>query len=159
MYRVFLEVRVYIWLYPLTIKALTYFCKKHEEKGLFQLEFIINILVSFFWFIWIPMLWIYGHYKYYNSFSVGTVFIRQNLTSTDVRLWRIKTVPAVKGINTKRLANIALLLGQRRRRWARIKAALAKCFCWVERWASYVCAYSHVYRWLPWITEIVPKMN
>ena len=24
------------------------------------------------------MLWVYGHYKYFNSFSAGTVFIRQN---------------------------------------------------------------------------------
>ena len=37
-------------------------------------------------------------YKYFNFFSAGTVFIRQNLTSTDVRLWRIKTVPAMKGL-------------------------------------------------------------
>ena len=27
-----------------------------------------------------------------NSFSAGIVFIRQNLTSVDVRFWRIKTV-------------------------------------------------------------------
>ena len=33
----------------------------------------------------------------FNSFSAGIVFIRQNLTSTDVRFWRIKTVPALKG--------------------------------------------------------------
>ena len=44
------------------------------------------------------MLWVYGHYKYFNSFSAGTVFIRQNLTSVDVRFWRIKTVPALKGL-------------------------------------------------------------
>ena len=48
------------------------------------------------------MLWVYGHYRYYfNSFSAGTVFIRQNLTSTDVRFWRIKTVPALKGLRVK----------------------------------------------------------
>ena len=35
-------------------------------------------------------------YKYFESFSAGTVFIRQNLTSVDVRFWRIKTVPALK---------------------------------------------------------------
>ena len=29
-------------------------------------------------------------------FSAGTVFIRQNMTSADVRFWRIKTVPALK---------------------------------------------------------------
>ena len=31
-------------------------------------------------------------------FSAETVFIRQNLTSVDVRLWRIKTVPALRGL-------------------------------------------------------------
>ena len=40
------------------------------------------------------MLWVCGHYKNFNSFSA--VLIRQNLTSTDVRSWRIKTVPALK---------------------------------------------------------------
>ena len=25
------------------------------------------------------MLWVYSHYKYFNSFTAGTVFIRQNL--------------------------------------------------------------------------------
>ena len=29
------------------------------------------------------MLWVYGHYKYFNYFSPGIVFIRENLTSTD----------------------------------------------------------------------------
>ena len=47
-------------------------------------------------------LWVYyGHYKYFISFSAGTVFIRQNLTSTDVRFWCIKTVPALKGCTVK----------------------------------------------------------
>ena len=31
-----------------------------------------------------------------NPFSVGTVFRRQNLTSADVRFWRIKMIPALK---------------------------------------------------------------
>ena len=35
-------------------------------------------------------------YMYINPFSAGTVFIRQNLTSADVRFWRIKTVSALK---------------------------------------------------------------
>ena len=29
------------------------------------------------------LLWVYGHYKYFYSFSAGTVFIRQNLTYKD----------------------------------------------------------------------------
>ena len=39
------------------------------------------------------------HYKYLNSFSAGTVFIRQNLTSTYVKCWRIETVPALKELS------------------------------------------------------------
>ena len=34
-------------------------------------------------FILIAMLRVYGHYKYFNPFSPGTVFIRQNLTYKD----------------------------------------------------------------------------
>ena len=34
-----------------------------------------------------------------NSFSAGIVFRRQNLASTDVRIWRLRTVPALKGFN------------------------------------------------------------
>ena len=33
-------------------------------------------------------------------FSVGIIFMCQNLMSTDVGLWRIKTVPALKELNT-----------------------------------------------------------
>ena len=44
------------------------------------------------------MLWVSGHYNLFNSFWAGTVFIRQNLTSIDVRFWRMKTVPALKGL-------------------------------------------------------------
>ena len=46
------------------------------------------------------MLRVYGHEKYFNSFSAGSSFIIcQNLTSTDVRFWRIKTVPALKELS------------------------------------------------------------
>ena len=67
-----------------------------DPFSIFQYRIIINISVSSFCFIWIPILWVYGHWKYFNSFGAGTVFIRQNMTSTDVRFWRIKTVPALK---------------------------------------------------------------
>ena len=33
----------------------------------------------------------------------GSVFRRQNVTSVDVRFWRLKTVPALKGLSNKRL--------------------------------------------------------
>ena len=57
--------------------------KPWKPKGFFQFEIIINILVSSFRFIWIPMLWFYGVSKLFISFSAGTVFKRQNLPSTE----------------------------------------------------------------------------
>ena len=38
--------------------------KPWRLKGFLQFEKIINVQVSSLWFIWIPMLWVYGHYKY-----------------------------------------------------------------------------------------------
>ena len=40
-----------------------FFFKSMETKGFFQFEIIINVLVSFFRFIWIHMSWVYGHYN------------------------------------------------------------------------------------------------
>ena len=62
-----------------------------DPKGLY-------VLVSIFWFIWIPVLWFYTDYKYFNSYSAGIDFRRQNLTSTDVRFRRLKSISALKGL-------------------------------------------------------------
>ena len=75
-----------------------FFVQTMQTKGFVQFEIIINVLATYFWFIWIPMLWVYDRNTYFTSFSAGIVFIRQNLTSTDGRFWRIKTVPALKGL-------------------------------------------------------------
>ena len=40
------------------------FVKAIEKMDFSRFEIIINVLVSSFWFIWIPMSWIYDHYKY-----------------------------------------------------------------------------------------------
>ena len=42
-----------------------------ETEGFFPIwnHHNINVLVGSFRFIWIPMLWLYGHYKWSNSFS------------------------------------------------------------------------------------------
>ena len=64
-----------------------------EANFFFHFEIIINVLFSFF--IWILMLWDYDHYKYFNSYSAGIDFSRQNLTSTDLRFWRLKSIPAL----------------------------------------------------------------
>ena len=53
---------------------------------------------SSFRFIWIPILWVYGHYKYLNSFSAEADVIRHGLASRYVRFWYIRTVPALKGL-------------------------------------------------------------
>ena len=66
----------------------------NETNGFSYFEIIINVLILVlvsFIFIWIPI-------KYFNYFSAGTVIARQNLTSVDVRFWRVKTVPAMKGL-------------------------------------------------------------
>ena len=60
-----------------------------------HLEIIKNVLVCSFCFIWIPMLWVYDHYKYVYSFSAGIDFSRQNLTSIDVGFRRIKSILAL----------------------------------------------------------------
>ena len=66
-----------------------------ENKGFFSI-FIINVLVgSSARFIWIPMLsavLLYGQYKYFCSYTAGIDFGRQNLTSTDFRFWRLKSI-------------------------------------------------------------------
>ena len=120
-----------------------------ENKEFFQLEIIINVLIGSFWFIWIPMLWVYGHYIYCDSFSAGIEFIRENLRSTDVRFWLIKEVPALRELTyfgtfilrtwyvyvslghpseQKTFVNICTMLVQRRRRWTNIVQMLYKCF-------------------------------
>ena len=88
-------------------KAELFLYKPWRLNGYFHFEIIINVLV----WIGLPMLswlWVlvYGQYKFFNSSSSWTVFIRQNLTSTDVRFRqkltstdvrfrRIKTVPVI----------------------------------------------------------------
>ena len=41
------------------------------------------------------MLWVDGHYKSFNSFSAGI----------DIRIWRLKTDPALKGLRSRNPAN------------------------------------------------------
>ena len=52
----------------LTSKTLKYFLHKPwRPKGCFQFKISINGLVSFFCFIWKPMLWVYGNYIYWRQ--------------------------------------------------------------------------------------------
>ena len=52
-----------------------------ETKSFFSIWNCQNILIISFRFISIIMLWVYGPYKDFNSFSAGTDISRQNLTS------------------------------------------------------------------------------
>ena len=83
----------------LALITLKYFYINHEDQRVFlQFEITISTSVSTLRFTWISMLWVDGYYKYFNFFSARIVFILQNLTSADVRFWRIKTVPVLKGL-------------------------------------------------------------
>ena len=69
----------YILVNPYNADIFVY--KPWQPKFFFQFEIILNFLVSSFRFIWIPMLWFSGHYKYCNSFSAVIVLRCQNLMS------------------------------------------------------------------------------
>ena len=68
-----------------------------ETKRFFRFEISITVLVSSFWLIWIPMLWVYGHYNFFYFYRTGIDFSRQNLTFIDVRFWRLKSIPRSGG--------------------------------------------------------------
>ena len=108
-----------------TLTPLKYCHINQETKGFFQIEIIINVLVSYYFrFIWISMLWDYGHNKF------ATLSVRGS--TLDVRFWRLKSTPHWKGspkpypANTRRWTNVGLMLGQRRRRWANINPTLVQ---------------------------------
>ena len=72
-----------------TPRALKYFYIKHETKGFFRFEIIINVLVSSFRFICLPLLWVYD-------------FV--------LRLWRLKTIPLpLKGLAHDKTYTVLLL--------------------------------------------------
>ena len=55
---------------------------KGDQSFFFNVKIIINVLVSYFRFIWIPMLWVYGRYICFNSFSAVTFIRRQKLQAS-----------------------------------------------------------------------------
>ena len=75
---------VYLLYYEKYYSADIFLYKPWRPEFVFQLEIIIIVLViSSFRFIWISMLWVYGHNKFVNSISAEIDFRRQNLTSID----------------------------------------------------------------------------
>ena len=75
-----INIWLFFYLRPLlpTLKIITLNIP-WRMKVYFQCEIIINVLVSSFHFTWITVLWVYGHYKYCNSFRAGI----------DIRIWRL----------------------------------------------------------------------
>ena len=67
-----------VTLDPLTLTTLKYFLFK--PKGSLQFE-IINVIFSSFRFILIPMLWVYGQYKYCSFSARGSTLA--------ARIWRL----------------------------------------------------------------------
>ena len=78
----------------------------------------------------------------FTLFSAVIYLRRQNLTSKNVRFWRLKWIPALKELihhvcslwNMTTWNNVVLMLGQRRRRWPSIKTALAQRLVFTGRW-------------------------
>ena len=61
-----------------------------RPKGFFQFEIIINVLVGSYYFIWIAVLWVYGHYNFLILSARGS--------TSDVRIWRVMSLPELKGL-------------------------------------------------------------
>ena len=68
---------------------------KTKKREVFLIWNFVMVLVSSFRFFWIPMLWVFDHYKCF-IFSVWG-------STIDVRIWRLKTVPALKGLKKCRI--------------------------------------------------------
>ena len=55
-----------------------------------KFKITMNVSVSSFRFIWIPMLWVYGPYVFFNDFSGPSLDVRiWRLTSLYGRIWRL----------------------------------------------------------------------
>ena len=66
-----------------------YVCINHVDQHFLQFEIIKNILVSFYRFIWIHMLWVYSHDKYFTLSVQGS--------NLDVIIWRQSRYPHWQG--------------------------------------------------------------
>ena len=85
-----------------TLTTLNYLCLNYgAQRVFFQFEIIKNVLVTSFSFICSRIrvgtnIVVISGERVNAGLQRGTVFIRQNLTSVDVRFWCIKTAPAPK---------------------------------------------------------------
>ena len=77
----------------------------------FQFEVIVNAFVSFCRFMCIPMLWVYGHYKYVNSYSaVIDIKLHKLTTIVDHRAVRVhcRRIPYVYRVYCTYTASVNL---------------------------------------------------
>ena len=82
-----------LFVSPLTLGALNEFVIHIATKGFFHLETIIKVLVSCFWFIWIPML---------GSTTIRNIFPLTARGSTlVVRIWRLQTKVYPRAVRVK----------------------------------------------------------
>ena len=79
--------------------ALKYVCINHGDQRVFLIWNYHKCLSYFFRFIWIPKLswlWVYYHYN--------ILILSVRGPSSDVGVWRLMTVPALKGLMKRRSA-------------------------------------------------------
>ena len=77
------------------LTTLKYMYINHEDQRFFYFEIILNLFFIFFRFIWIPMVLVCDQIRIFAEIY----FRRQNLTSTDVRFWCLKSIPATSSVN------------------------------------------------------------
>ena len=71
------------------------FVQTMETKGFFQLEIILDVLVSSYRFIWIHVMGL-------RQFITFVFFQRgDRLYTSESRFWRIETVPALKSLKRR----------------------------------------------------------
>ena len=77
-----------------------------ETKWFFQFEIIINVFLRSFQFIWTPMLWVYGHYKLFYSYSAGIDFRRQTSYQKSLSIAPSVSPTVTAGANNLKKPNI-----------------------------------------------------
>ena len=98
---------------------LKYFIQTKRPKVSLQFEIIINVLVSSFRFIWIPILWVYGHYTVSDlRFQCG---IRLWMWESDVHVG-----PLTKRVNADMTNSLYVCIISWL--WYNVMAVLVLCF-------------------------------
>ena len=77
-------------------KAITYLLQNNIDQLKNEYVFQIDVLLDLFWIMLFFKLVMKKWDRMRNHFSAGIVFRRQILTSIDVRIWRVKSIPARK---------------------------------------------------------------